>query len=93
MVEFLICAWSVSLVILGIEEIPRITLRKWRGPVAIALSFLSTYYTGVVEPGHLVVSSLAAAFIGLVSALVVESTLTEPAARVTSTLPRRVPPL
>lgn len=91
MVEFLICAWSVSLVLTGVEELVR-SLGKWRGLLALVVAGLAGYFTGVTEPEKLIFYTMSTAFVGLVTALVVESTLTTPSGRV-ATLPRRVPPL
>lgn len=91
MVEFLICAWSVSLVLTGVEELIR-SLGKWRGLLALVVAGLAGYFTGVQDPKILVFYTMSTAFVGLVTALVVESTLTISTGRV-ATLPRRIPPL
>jgi chromate transport protein ChrA len=89
MTELLVAAWATACVLTAIEEL-LITLGRWRGLLALTMSTVACF---VLRPigWDQIFYILAAAFIGLISSVVVESLIAETPERIQRGLPRRVP--
>lgn len=93
MTTLLICSLATAFILTAVEELI-FPLKKLRGLFATLLAGGFSFAMGVALI-ELLPYTLAAAFAGLVTALVVESTLTtkDDLDRIVKELPRRVPPL
>jgi hypothetical protein len=91
MTELLLISFATAFIISAIEG-TLISLGKWRGLVALLLSAGGAYLI-VPDWKVAIVTSLASSFIGMCSAVLIETTIEKANIKTVNRMPRRVPPM
>jgi hypothetical protein len=92
MTNLVIISLATAFILTAVEEL-LIFLGKWRGLLALLLSFIASYSIGIHSWGMLVFLSLAGSFGGMTCAMLVPTLIESRDPRIVRGLPRRVPPL